>query len=280
MPAESLIVALGEQRYRVIRPWGRPPANTGFDLPSQLGVDAAGCVYVFQRSGVPVIVLDPEGNYLRSWGVGVMADPHGIYVSPSGTVFCIDRDAHQVIAFDLEGREKFRIGERHAPRHGAPFNHPTDIAEAPDGELFVSDGYGNSNIHRFGPDGTWRMSWGTPGAEPGQFSTPHGVWVLSDGRVLAADRENNRIQVFTADGRLLDVWGDFYHPMDVFADAQDRVYVTDQIPRLTRLSPGGALTGRCRPVLNGGHGLCGDAAGNLFLAEMIPPRVTKLELIA
>jgi DNA-binding beta-propeller fold protein YncE len=279
MSDEELRVALGEQRYRVRRPWGHLPPGNGYGLPSQVAVDHLGYVYVYQRQGIPIVVLDPEGGFVTSWGVGVVADAHGIVAGPGRRIYCVDRDAHQILVFDHEGHELFRIGERHRPRFGAPFNHPTDVAIAPDGAILVSDGYGNSCLHRFDAEGRHELSWGEPGSGPGQFSTPHGVWVLDDGRVLACDREHDRIQVFTADGRYLFEWGDLYHPMDVVADAHGHIYVSDQIPRLSRFDAEGRLTGRCRPVLNGGHGIAVDSAGNVYLSEMNPPRVTKLEPI-
>jgi peptidylglycine monooxygenase len=150
------------------------------------------------------------------------------------------------------------------------------VAFGPDGTLYVADGYGASRIHRFSPDGTPLASWGSPGNGPGQFTTPHGLWVLGDGRVLVADRENDRVQAFSATGDWLATWTDFPRPMDIWSDPTGAIYVTDQVPRLSRLGPDGTLTGRCRPVLNGAHGIAGDAAGRLYLAEVNPSRVTRL----
>ena len=124
------------------------------------------------------------------------------------------------------------LGERHVPRLQAPFNHPTDVAVAPDGDIYVSDGYGNSAVHCFAPTGECRRTWGCPGTGPGEFSTPHAIWVDRSGRVLVADRENNRVQIFGREGEYLDEWGDFYHPMDIYEDDRGMVYVTDQTPQL------------------------------------------------
>jgi peptidylglycine monooxygenase len=139
----------------------------------------------------------------------------------------------------------------------------------------VSDGYANSKVHRF-KNGSMVKSWGAPGSERGQFMNPHAVWVLSDGRVIVVDRENDRLQVFTADGELIDIWGNFKQPLDIWGDADGILFVTDLIPSLSMLSSDGKLLGRCRPVLNGAHGVWGDADGNLFLAEPNPSRITRL----
>jgi peptidylglycine monooxygenase len=277
MTRTELVVILGDQRFAVERPWGRLPSGMQLRYVSDVAVDSRGCVYVAQRGEPPVVVLDPSGEYLRSWGTGVVADAHGIYVTADDRVLLVDRDAHQVLVCDTEGRLQLVLGERHRPRLQAPFNHPTDVAVSCDGDIYVSDGYGNSAVHRFSPDGEWISSWGEPGAGPGQFTTPHAIWVTDDDRVLVADRENNRVQVFNADGDYLSEWGDVYHPMDIWVDRAGMVYVTDQIPRLSLFTTDGQLAGRCRPVLYGAHGIWGDAQGNLFLAEASPmDRVTRL----
>src|SRR5438477_273239 len=77
---------------------------------------------------------------------------------------------------------------------------------APGGDLYVTDGYGNARVHRFSAEGRLLQSWGEPGAGPGQFNLPHGIAVLADGRVLVADRENDRIQLFDPEGKYLDQW--------------------------------------------------------------------------
>ena len=79
------------------------------------------------------------------------------------------------------------------------------------------------------------------------------------GKVLVGDRENNRVQVFDREGAFLAEWGDFYHPMQIWVDDRDMVFVTDQIPRISLLSADGKLVGRCRGAINGAHGLSGDA---------------------
>jgi len=276
----DLVVVLGDRRYAVVRPWGVLTDRFGYGVVSHVAVDSAGNVYVYQRGEPPVVVFDPNGGFLRSWGSGQIDDPHGIFITPDDLVVVVDRDGHRVIGFSTFGLHRFTLGDREHPRLQAPFNHPADVAVAANGEIYVADGYANSAVHRFSPQGEWMQTWGQPGGGPGEFTTPHAVWIDRQGRVLVADRENNRIQVFTADGEYVDAWGDHYHPMDIYGDADGFIYVTDQIPRLSKLSPDGQLVGRCRPVLYGAHGVWGDAQGNLFLAEASPTnRITKLELL-
>lgn len=271
------VVVLEQDRYRVEVDWISLDGSAPLSGVSQVAADGSGNVYVFQRGDPPVVVLDPTGHYMRSWGTGVVTDAHGIFITEDDRILLVDRDGHRVLCTTPTGEVLFTIGASHLPRFGRPFNHPADAAVGPDGTIYVADGYGNSCVHRFQPDGTWLKSWGTPGAGPGEFSTPHGVWVLGDARVLVTDRENNRIQVFDPDGGYIEEWRGHYHPMDIYVDPAGHIHVTDQVPRLSRLDARGQLVGRCKPVPIGAHGVWGDRRGNLFLAEVDPiNRITKL----
>ncbi|MBI4184143.1 MAG: peptidase [Proteobacteria bacterium] len=279
MANPEITVALGPRRYRLTRGWGRLPKGLRLGQMSKVAADSKGNVYVFQRIDPPVVVFDRNGDYLRSWGQGMIADGHGIFIAPDDRVWLVDRGGHQVMVFDPEGRLLFTVGDRQRPRLQAPFNHPTDVAVAPNGDFYVSDGYANSMVHWFSADGTLRRSWGGPGSGPGKFTTPHGIWVLADGRVLVGDRENNRIQIFDPEGGYLTEWRDLYKPMDVFADRDGIVYVADQIPRTTALTADGTVVGRCMPVPKEGHGIRGDAEGNIYVAETVYDYVARLEPI-
>ena len=275
----ALFAVLGGQRYRIDRPWGRWPAQIPVGTISKCAVDAGGNLHVCQRRSTPVLVFDAEGNFLRSWGEGLIADAHGIAAAPDGRMLVVDRDAHQLLVFDAGGRLLLALGERHRPRTQAPFNHPTDAAVGPGGDFYVSDGYGNTMVHRFAPDGAHLASWGGRGSGPGQFATPHGIGVLGDGRVLVGDRENNRVQVFSPEGGYLAEFGPFYKPMDIHIDSTDsgeRIYVTDQIPRVTALGPDGEIFGSCKPVAVMPHGVSGAADGTLYFVETHTAFITRL----
>lgn len=276
---DALTVLMGARRYRVERPWGELP--TGLDLValSQLAVDSAGRVYAYRRADPPVLVFEASGAFRGAWGGGRIADAHGIYISADDRVFLVDRDAHEVLIFGTEGDQLGSLGRRNVPSFQAPFNHPTDVAVAADGEIYVSDGYANAAVHRFAADGRHLGSWGRPGSGPGEFMTPHAIWVDSADRVLVVDRDNNRVQLFDREGGWLGQWTDFFHPMDICADDQGMLLVSDQVPRLSMYAPDGTLVGRCRGVWNGAHGIFANAAGDVFLAEMHPNRITKLGLI-
>jgi peptidylglycine monooxygenase len=282
-PKEGLVVALGDRRYRVERPWGALPPMAG--RITAVTVDHADRVYVLARHdpyaatcGDPVHVLDSEGALLGSFGATRLSDAHMIACDGAGRIWVVDRDAHEVVAFDACGREVASLGNRHRPLE--PFNHPTDIAFAPDGTIVVADGYANALVHRFSADGAPLGAWGRVGHEPGAFMTVHSVWVVPDGRIVVADRDNHRLQVFSPDGVLLKVIRGVNRPSDLWGDREGRVYVTDAIPTLTCFTPDGMVLGRCRPVLDSAHGLWGDSRGRIYIAECNPSRVTRLVPIA
>lgn len=275
MNVEPIYVTMNQQRYLVERFWGDLPNGMRLGLVSTLAVTSEGVVVVAQRDGPAVIIFASDGTYLRAWGDDV-ADPHGINVDHDDRVILVDRDAHEIQFRDLDGERLGELGDRHHPRLQAPFNHPTSAFVARDGECYVADGYGNSAVHRFAVDGTLLSTWGSPGSGPGEFTTPHSIWVDRQDRVLVADRENNRVQVFDRCGVHLASWGDFHHPMDISEDEDGYIYVSDQIPRLSQLDSNGRLVGRCRPVWNTPHGIACGPNGVIYSVEMNPRSLTKL----
>lgn len=274
--ATGLVVGTGDFLYDVVRPWGVLPAGWSLGLVSHVAVDSKDRVYFYQRKDPPILVFDRDGNFLTGWGDGRLRDAHGIYAGADDHLYVCNRDEHEVLKVTPEGKIVLTLGHRGRPALQAPFNHPADVAVAPNGEIYVADGYGNSAIHRFSAEGKHLESWGAPGAGRGQFTTPHGIWVDSRERVLVADRENNRVQLFSPEGDFYGEWTDLYHPMDIYVDGTGTVYVTDQIPRITMYSPDGRMLSRGRPVTMGAHGVWGDSHGNLYLAEVAVNQVTKL----
>jgi peptidylglycine monooxygenase len=270
---KELIVALGTRHYRVERPFGDLPTGNG--AVSDVAVGCGSQVFALLRRdpllsepAAGVIELNPNGTRAAAWGEEI-ADAHMLMVHERDQICVVDRDAHEVIIFNRQGQRTSALGQRNRP--GQPFNHPTDIAFMPDGRMVVSDGYGNALVHVFGPDGEHANSFS------GDFITPHAIWPLGVDRVVVADRENHRLQVFGLDGKLVAIWTGFFRPLAIWGDGARHLYVTDSVPSLTMLSETGERLGHCRPVLNGAHGISGDArTGVLYLAEGNPSRLTRL----
>lgn len=254
--------------YSVVQHFARMPEGMTFGHLSHVAVDGCGTVYVTQTGGVPILVFDQGGSYQGSIGDGVLSDPNGICIDASGAIWVTERDRHQVLKLDKSGRVLLKLGSADSASLQAPFNHPADVATGPNGDVYVADGYGNSSIHQFSQDGRFVQSWGRAGRGKGEFSIPYGLWVSSRGRVYVADRDNNRVQIFDQGGGFLDQWEGIHRPMAVWADKQENVYITDQVPRLSIFNSEGQLLSRGR-VPDAGNDLCGDDAGNLYLTGAI-----------
>ena len=274
----TVMVGTGEYSYEVDRNWAKLPKGwnfgTGKTALRALAVDSKDRVYVYNCGEHPVMVFDPDGNFLTSWGEGVITDAHGICISPDDHVFLVDRDVHQVLKFTADGKLVMALGNKHKPSLEAPFNHPADVAVAPTGEIYVADGYGNSRVHKFTADGKHLLSWGTPGIGPIQFNVPHSVCVDKSGRVYVADRDNNRVQVFNGEGQFISQWRYFLRPTDIYIDKNEAIYVTDMCPRVTILDTEGNILSRGRTE-DAPHGIWGDSMGNFYVALVFEKRVEK-----
>jgi DNA-binding beta-propeller fold protein YncE len=204
------IVGSGKYTYRVNEEWQRPPA--GLEVRAcAVSVDSQDRVYCFNRNAEhPVVIFDRDGNFLLSWGAGLFTFPHAIRIvqkNGQDVVWLCDEHHQTFQKFTTDGKLLQTIGEKGArsdtgvpaddfssaawkkvTHGGGPFNLPTDIALAPDGSMFMTDGYGNARVHKFSADARYLFSWGEPGTAPGQFNLPHGVWIDRRGRVLVADR--------------------------------------------------------------------------------------------
>lgn len=158
-----------------------------------------------------VLVVDPDsGKVVATWGANTFIMPHQIVVAPGGNVWVVDVGLHQAIEFDAEGEKIRTIG---GPK--VRFNMPTDLAFLSDGSFVISDGYLNSRVVKFSPEGKMVAAWGTKGTRPLQFNVPHSVAVDDRDRIYVADRENDRIQVLDAEGRFLAEWTDVDRPITV-----------------------------------------------------------------
>jgi DNA-binding beta-propeller fold protein YncE len=235
------VVGEGELTFELVPDWEQLPNGWSHGDVAGVATDSQDRVFVFNRSEHPVIVYEPDGRFVGSWGEGVFTRPHGITIHDD-IVYCADDTDHTVRAFTLSGTPLWTLGTPNVPsdtgyspegranlrsikRGAGPFNRPTRLAVAPSGELYVSDGYGNARIHRFSADRQLIQSWGEPGTGPGEFNLPHSVWVHTDGRVFVCDRENDRVQIFSPSGELLSMWTELTRPGDLWIDTAGHMYV-------------------------------------------------------
>ena len=173
---------------------------------------------------------DERGRLLKKWGETLFALPHSVTVDRQDNIWVTDVAWHQVFKFSPDGTLVLTLGERGvAGDDGSHFNRPTDVAVAPDGSFYVSDGYGNNRVVKFGPDGKFLSQWGTKGTAPGQFDLPHGIALDAAGRVFVVDRRNARVQVFDRSGHYLSQLKGtpFVEPQDIAIGSDGAAFVTD-----------------------------------------------------
>ena len=279
--------------YEPVDGWPAIPHPMSFKEATSVAVDRQDRVYVFNRSDNPMMVFERDGSFLDTWGAGEFQRAHGVYVAPDGNLFLVDDLDHTVKKATTSGEVLMMLGRPGYPAEwqgGGFFNRPTDAYISPvSGDLFVSDGYGNSRVHRFEPDGRHVLSWGEPGSGPGQFSLPHHLVVLRDGRVVVCDRENFRLQVFDEDGGFIRQVH-MHRPMSIAAGtgADENIYVGEGgpppvqagVPRLGNrvvvldsefneiMSFGNEAAGEGLDQFIAPHGIAVDSHGDVYVAEV------------
>jgi streptogramin lyase len=298
--------------YRTVENWAKLPAGRTWGQTPTVDVDRNGNIWVLERCGgntcvgrteAPILEFDPSGNLLKSFGAGMFAFPHGIFLDKDGNVWVTDGDAkdgkgNQVFKFTPDGKVLMTLGKAGVAGTGPDtFNRPSDVVVAANGDIFVADGHGgdsNARIVKFSKDGKFIKTWGKRGTAPGEFDAPHSLQFDSTGRLFVADRANNRIQIFDQDGNFLDQWKQFGRPTGIFIDKFDNLYVADSDSNAA-LNPGwkrgirvgSAKDGSVRAFIpdpqpdpdhvtnSAAEGVAADAMGNVYGAEVANKRLMR-----
>jgi len=287
-------VGSGAYTYEPVENWAKLPPGWSFKEIGGVGVDQHDNVFVFNRGEHPMIVFDRDGNFLRSFGEGMFPRAHGVFMAPDDTIWLTDDGDHTVRQCTLEGKVLLTLGISGKPApfmSGEPFHRCTHTAMSPQGDIYVSDGYGNSRVHKYAPNGKLLLSWGGPGTDPGEFNIAHNITCDADGWVYVADRENHRVQVFDGNGKYETQWNNLHRPCGLFMppgkcpvcyigelgavqpvsrnvpNLGPRVTIVDntgkRISRLGGLGPGLGPTEFLAP-----HGLAVDSHGDLYVGEV------------
>lgn len=287
-----MVVQIGDDRYDVVEGFLRRPKGWTFVDVADVGVDADDNVFVFSRSPHPVMIFDREGRFLDSWGeldgLNYFTFPHGLSIGRDGYVYTADSRDHTVRKWTRDGHHVLTIGvpHQHAPAAGQLFYRPSHATAASNGDIYVSDGHGNAQVHVFDSAGEHRFSWGTAGTGPGQFNVVHSIFVDRDDgdRVYVADRFNDRIQFFTPGGEYIGEWGGLRKPQSIKKGPAGEWVVAELSPGVTVLGGDGQViarwgegahlddTGRVRHEPGSGlfcapHGIAVDSRGTLHVAE-------------
>jgi len=307
------IVGVGEHQYEALHDWGELPAGHVYGNTHGVAVDAQGHIHIKHTIGKgatiddAIVVFDADGKFIRSWGKAYKGGAHGLHLSREGGeefFYLCDPKRHLFAKTTLDGQELWR---KWAPEQCNGYTmpgefNPTNIAIAPNGDIFVADGYGKSFIHQYDRDAKYIRSFGGKGKEPGQTDCPHGLMVDTRGAqpvLVVADRSNRRLQNFTLDGKHLGFVTDelrspcHFHTrgkMMVIPDLDSRVTLFDENNKLlAHLGDGGSYAGirdQTRDHFTPGkfvapHSAYFDHDGNLFIVEWVEVgRVTKLRKLA
>jgi sugar lactone lactonase YvrE len=306
---------LAPNPYRTIDAWLHAPAGRTLGSVSSVAAARDGTVWIAERCGAndcstselaPILHADANGNVLGSFGAKRFAWPHGIRVDRDGNIWVADGrggngGGQQVSKFKPDGTLLLALGEAGvAGSDTSHFNGPTDVAIAPNGDLFVSDGHedaSNNRVLKFTRDGKFVKQWGGTGSNPGEFLVPHQLAFDSQGRLFVADRDNNRLQIFDQDGRFIAEWTQFGRPSGLYIAADDTLYVSDNQSNSERhaswtrgIRVGSARDGKVTAFIpdpefdpkraqeTGAHGLSADTAGNVYGAEVFGLRLQKYVL--
>ncbi|MDE3157450.1 MAG: hypothetical protein KGM92_01620 [Acidobacteriota bacterium] len=307
--------------FRTVENWFKLPAGRMWGSTSAVDIDRDGTsIWVAERCGAnscagkmdpPILKFDQSGTLVKSFGGGMFVFPHGIAVDKDGNVWVTDGQGrggkgHQVFKFSPDGEVLITLGKAGVAGDGPDtFNQPDDVAIAPNGDIFVSDGHtpamGNARVMKFTKDGKFIKQWGRHGSGPGEFEVPHALAFDSRGRLFVGDRANNRIQIFDQDGNFIDQWKQFSRPSGVYIDNHDMIYVTDSEstdkpgygynPGWRRgIRVGSAKDGSVAafipdplsptadgklPATSAAEGVAADAAGNVYGAEVGPKTLKK-----
>jgi DNA-binding beta-propeller fold protein YncE len=312
------IMGTGDHQYECQHNWGQLPDNMSWNTTHGVTFDKSGMVYIIQQGSDKeeldtIVVFDPNGKFVRSFGKEFHGGGHGIDIREEDGVeylYICDTFNRQVVKTTLDGEWVFKLRyprEAHVYKELKTFS-PTNVAFDPDGSFFVADGYGSSYIHKYDRHGGWLKTIGTKGKEPGQFTTPHGLWVDTrkpgEAVVVVSDRSNARLQTMSLEGEHKSVVSGFALPCSndtfenlmVVADLRARVtlvnenneiithfgYDEDWSKAVTadknkmRSQPERFENGRfIHP-----HDAAFDKQGNIFVAEWIPTgRISKLRRV-
>ncbi|HVY06458.1 MAG TPA: peptidyl-alpha-hydroxyglycine alpha-amidating lyase family protein [Burkholderiales bacterium] len=291
----AMTLGSGKFKYEVIEDWAKLPEGWTFTDVAAVAVDHKDRVYVFNRGEHPMIVFDRDGQFLRSWGEGVFNRAHGLHIGPDESLYCTDDGDHSVRKCTLDGKVLLTIGIPGKPSpymSGEPFHRCTHTALSPRGDIYVSDGYGNSRVHKYSPDGKPIKSWGEAGTGPGEFNIPHNLCCDPDGWVYVADRENHRVQVFDGDGKYETEWHNLHRPCGMVMEAKKNplcyigeigptMPVNRQVPnlgpRISIMDHAGKLLSRFGAEHAGydrpdqfvaPHGMAVDSHGDIYVGEV------------
>lgn len=312
--SKAVTVGSGSHVFEFEKDWGTLPATVNWGYTHGVAVDSKGRVIVHNQSKDAIVIFDGKGKFVSSWGEEYAGGAHGLTLVKEGKdefLILADTKRSIVVKTTLNGKGVMRLPypktetDVYDQQNPKKRYVPTNVAVTRNGDIFVADGYGQSWIHRFNQKGEQILSWGGRGKEAGKLAGPHGIWV--DARsgteeIVVADRENNRLQYFSVDGKHLRFVTDELRRPCHFDIRGDELLVPDLNGRVTLFDKSNKLIAhlgdspdiwkekgwpnleRERFVagkFSSPHSACFDKKGNIYVVEWIKTgRVTKLKRVS
>jgi hypothetical protein len=296
--------------FKLVDGWPQKPAGVTWGAMASMTIDPSGNIWTFNRGKNPIQIFRPDGTFVRMWGEGgTFKNPHQLRFDKDGNLWAADNGYHTVRKFSPDGTVLLTLGTKdHSGEDQTHFNQPTDMAIAPSGDVFISDGYVNSRVVHYDKNGTFVKAWGKLGVGPGEFSLPHGIALDSHGRLYVVDRNNARVQVFEQSGKYVTEWRNIITPWAIWITPSDDIYVCGSSPSRWRETPSRGVQmngvpakdqmvvkfapdGRVKSIwmfplgpegrdtqpgeLNWVHGIAVDARGDLYLGDIRGKRAQK-----
>ena len=271
--------------------WGLLPDGRKWGSTAGIAVGPDGNIWAIDRCGAhgsrgtncagspldPILEFAPSGKFLKSFGKGLFVSPHKITVDHDGNLWVADNGikdgkGQQVFKFDENGKILLTLGKAGVAGAGLDsFDQPTEVAVAPNGDIFVADGHGekptdNARIMKFDAHGKFLKTWGKKGTGVSEFDCPHTLAFDSQGRLFVGDRQNNRIQIFDQDGHFIAEWKQFGRPSGMYIDKNDVIYVADSESR--NGEPGYGYNPGCRRGIRVGSAK--DGSVSYFVPDAAP----------
>lgn len=274
--------ATGDLPYRLDPTFPQLPADLKLEAVSGVTTDDDGNVLLFHRGRQPILAFTAAGKYLQSFGAGLFDSTHGLRRDAAGNIWTTDNKNHTVVKLGPAGKVLLTLGRRDVKGETDKlFDRPADIAFGIGGEVFVADGYGNSRVVKLDRKGKFLLAWGKKGKGIGEFDLPHSIRIDSRGLVYVGDRENDRVQVFTQDGKFVRQFGGFA-PYGLHITPDDQLFVADgRANKVMVMTLAGevlhewGVLGSEPGNFNLPHGITVAADGAVYVTEIRGKRVQK-----
>lgn len=280
----------GEFCFELKRDWAKWPQDMENRAVSGIAEHPDGRIYVSTRSmRHPICVFERDGSCVKTFGKELgFARTHGLTVDLEGNLWVCDDPNCVVYHLDPDGNVLEMMGTKgkasdsgYDPavrwphdlytnvRAAEPFNRPTRMLQAPWGDLYCTDGYGNTAVHRFTAEGHLLRTWGGPGREPGRFRLPHSIAIDARERLWICDRENFMIQIYDKEGNYLTRIDSAGYPSEIWSSGQE-MYLCDGDGMVVVYDLDGRQAARigypgCFANI---HSIGGDRDGNLYLGRI------------